>query len=893
MPVRTLTTTGLCGLILHATAIGAVPSRFNAPRAYVTDPFPLQVLPMDLDDDGDVDAAVLSAPVLGDPHLQLFENPGDGTLTPAGQVPLGSDTRLAAADLNGDNRQDLVQVYSPDGLTGTLLVLRRTGSFVFSSRSQPLPFPASKACIGELDGQNGPDLVVGDDLPGPRVYVLLADGQDGYTLGPSYQVEDPFRDVNGDGAPDEQAPVTLRDCACADMNGDGSRDLVVTNAIQRRMSNSGAVIYATDIVLLLNDGTGVLGPYQPLLDWGGDRLGIGDIDADADLDIVSVGAAVPGGSGIYKLLLLRNTGNAQFAEPQWFATGGGLDPVWGAVVGDVDGDGDLDAGVLLSGIASGDTSDPPADRWALLRNDGSGSFTVPEPHPTGADILDLAFADLDGANGPEALTIASNDNRLTVDYNRGGWYPTPRMISIDDPRHPAVGNEAADIAAGDFNNDGYGDLAALATLSGSLGQDPDDVVAFLPGGPLGPLAVTGWLDIGENPWRLHAEPIGGSPAADLGAVFLGDALFGEPMGVGLTFGLGSQPPALMQFAVLPDMPSDLTALEVTGDEVQDLAVLRFRTEEGFAAGISIVQVSAAGGLTYLGDLLLGSDDLLDYDSRFPEVITSDDMDGDGFEDIVAVSLNIFESWHRKVTVIRHLGELNFWLVGEFHVPGGESTDVITADLTGDDLPDVVLLTAPGSMELDETGYLWVLPNLGGGALGNAVQYVVGTNPVRAAAAQIDADSDLDLVVASDASNELTVLLNDGQGGFPVQEQYLTGGGADAVAAGDFDGDGDWDIATANDSHGLTERHASVGILFNSTILPPAAPMDFDGDRDVDLDDLGLWQQCASGPGLPRPNTAICQAADVDDDGDVDQEDFGRFQRCYGGPNEPADPSCAD
>ncbi len=68
-----------------------------------------------------------------------------------------------------------------------------------------------------------------------------------------------------------------------------------------------------------------------------------------------------------------------------------------------------------------------------------------------------------------------------------------------------------------------------------------------------------------------------------------------------------------------------------------------------------------------------------------------------------------------------------------------------------------------------------------------------------------------------------------------------------------------------------------------------ADSDFDGD--VDLDDLEVFNDCASGPGLPRQ--LGCEPWDFDSDGDIDQSDFGVVQRCYSGENIPADPNCAN
>jgi hypothetical protein len=65
--------------------------------------------------------------------------------------------------------------------------------------------------------------------------------------------------------------------------------------------------------------------------------------------------------------------------------------------------------------------------------------------------------------------------------------------------------------------------------------------------------------------------------------------------------------------------------------------------------------------------------------------------------------------------------------------------------------------------------------------------------------------------------------------------------------------------------------------------------DFDGDCDVDQNDYGLFEACASGPGISYDEG--CGTRDLDVDGDVDQSDFGAFQRCYSGENVPPDPNC--
>jgi len=70
-----------------------------------------------------------------------------------------------------------------------------------------------------------------------------------------------------------------------------------------------------------------------------------------------------------------------------------------------------------------------------------------------------------------------------------------------------------------------------------------------------------------------------------------------------------------------------------------------------------------------------------------------------------------------------------------------------------------------------------------------------------------------------------------------------------------------------------------------------APADFDQDGDVDDDDYGHFEACASGPAIEQ-NDPSCEDADLDGDSDVDQSDFGVFQRCISGPDKLANPACA-
>ncbi len=86
-------------------------------------------------------------------------------------------------------------------------------------------------------------------------------------------------------------------------------------------------------------------------------------------------------------------------------------------------------------------------------------------------------------------------------------------------------------------------------------------------------------------------------------------------------------------------------------------------------------------------------------------------------------------------------------------------------------------------------------------------------------------------------------------------------------------------------------HLDDWSMTDVTPFPPI-PGDFDLDGDVDLDDFGVFQACATGP-LAGPPAPGCGPADLDLDLDIDQSDFGFWQRCISGPDVPGNPACLD
>jgi hypothetical protein len=94
------------------------------------------------------------------------------------------------------------------------------------------------------------------------------------------------------------------------------------------------------------------------------------------------------------------------------------------------------------------------------------------------------------------------------------------------------------------------------------------------------------------------------------------------------------------------------------------------------------------------------------------------------------------------------------------------------------------------------------------------------DPQSVAAADLDGDGRLDLVVANRVSNTVSVLVNQGEGTFAAKVDYPTGDAPNSVVVVDLNGDGKPDLAVANIFAG------SVSVLLNQGDGTFAAKIDY-------------------------------------------------------------------
>ncbi len=345
----------------------------------------------------------------------------------------GALTRLyggAYADLNDDDYVDYIAI---NEISADLRVLlnRADGSGLVGPVLLPPPaigLEASPSELGDFDNDGRVDIVT-SNTSSDSISVALGTGNGRFNVLAQVPVAD-----------------TPHGIAALDIDGDADADLVVA-------TEGGNVLS-----VLTNNGSGVFGNRVDFNSGGNGEyaLAAGDMNHDGIMDLVV------GTRSDNRVIIWTGTGvgvvggSAPFVQAANVA-GGGL--LWKLVLGDVDGDGDLDVAAVNGQSNNG----------AILRGNGAGGLAAATTYAFNGQMVATDLGDLDGDGDLDWVTSSYGASRWYVLRNDGtGAYTQVRQIF-------ATAN-ASCASLYDIDNDGDLDMM--------LADEVDDVILIMRNGNL-------------------------------------------------------------------------------------------------------------------------------------------------------------------------------------------------------------------------------------------------------------------------------------------------------------------------------------------------------------------------------------------------------------------------
>ncbi len=553
---------------------------------------------------------------------------GDGTFQPAKTSSVGGDAdALAVEDLNGDGIPDLVAADSGYyGGAGTGIVLLGNGDGTFQpEKTFPVGSGADAVAVADLDGDGIPDIITANRgryrNPGDTVSVLLGNGDGTFRPQQTFQVG-PYPDA----------------VAVADLTGDGKPDIIT--------ANGGSGFNPGDTVSVLpGNGDGTFRPQQTFqVGAYPSALVVADLTGDGKADVITANAGsftTFGGT----VSVLLNNGHGSFPTPQTYPVGPGADAV---AVADLNGDGIAD--LVTANSYSGNSY---SGTVSVLWGNGDGTFQPQQTLPVGSSPSAVAVADFNGDGIPDLITANGSSRTVSVLLGNGdGSFQTPQTFR--------AGGYSDAVAVADLNGDGIPDVITADRDHGTA--------SVLLGNGDGTFQRPQKYDVGQGADSVAVADLNGDGIPDI----IVASYYGT---VSALLGNGDGTFRPQQYFNAGGEPTAVAVADLTGDGIPDIITAN-RGSYGSVGTVSVLPGNGDGTFRDQQTIPVGPD---------PDAVIVADMNGDGIPDIIAAI-----GGSNTVSVLLGKGNGTFPTHQTFPV-GSYPGALAVADLNGDGKPD--LLTA--------------------------------------------------------------------------------------------------------------------------------------------------------------------------------------------------------
>jgi predicted nucleotidyltransferase len=438
------------------------------------------------------------------------------------------------------------------------------------------------------------------------------------------------------------------------------------------------------------------------------------------------------------------------------------------------------------------------------------------------------------------------------------------------------------VACGDFDDDGYADLAAGARGEAVGANDSAGAVNVLYGGSAG-LSATGnqvwhqntpYIEGGCEPGDFYGHSLACGDFDDDGFADLAVGIPGEDVAGMTDAGAVS---VLNHIDLFMDigagLPGVIYSSAAWGDYDNDGDLDILLTGSTGSADISRIYRNDGGSFIDIGDILVGV-------SRGS--VAWGDYDNDGDLDILIAG---YDTEWGPVTIVYDNFEGDYFDIDEQSefLAQVDVGSVAWGDYDNDGDLDILLTGDTGSAAISR------IYRNDGGVFTDIVAGLRGVDDSSVAWGDYDNDGDLDILLTGYALPEAISCLYRNDGGvFTDIVAGLRGVYDSSVAWGDYDNDGDLDILLTGDtgSGGISRVYRNDGGVFTDIVADLGASGrgsvawgDYDNDGDLDIlltgntgsrvhrNDGGSFVDI--GAGLPYVSSGSVAWGDYDNDGDLD------------------------
>ena len=827
----------------------------------------------DINGDGRLDVVALQEVPS---NLVTIRGLGDGSFEPAVFTTLSTamkDYRLVDLDQDGSldivgrnrNAVDLGWMRGVGNGSFSPFVRLTAGggeAFLSSTSSNPRPY-----AIADIDRDGDLDIVRGEvGSFASSLVVLLNDGSELFTVATT---------IDPDGTHDIS---TIR---VADFTGDGNPDILT-------VSSPSTVLH-----LYVGDATGTSFTYQAAGDisnWAGNQAGSDDpvdIDGDGDLDLILASAV---NFQFTAPQVLVNDGTGRFKRTDYpmadfpghiLATAQtNRDVVSGAMFGDYNRDGVIDFSYMTSSQNTGYDFNGVGIRLGTRPGEFGATRTIPDMTLNSNDN-EVHAADFNRDGSVDLLTLSNA--RMSLGNGDGTFRPSFPATAI------AGGADSGVVE--DFNQDGILDYAAtrgtgsnIAKIYVALGNGDGTFNSTL--GPTAPGIFYSYSDIRTADFNNDGFP---DLIARASVERFTDVYLNDPASPGTftrsfrheTTVQGVNATGFEQTIATGDFDSDGNADFVTVDQVAG-EPLKLQTFSG----------DGAGSFTVIGESFAFDDAMFAVSFYYPYVLQSGDVNSDGLLDVVSfgsygfiihigqgdglfTSVDHYPAERIGVTRSKTASLVDFNQDGQLDLINHSQEETLSIRMGNGDgtfaEPQRVDAIGDGDAmtfaDFDNDSHLDIsVVNTNN----NDVVFYYGTRNglVDQLSFDLDGDGNEEVLAVNEANDRLKLFVGDNLDRLNRSVDLLTGRAPQAVATGDLNGDGRPEIITANRTgRSISVFSGSLASGYTSNeILVGIAPIDvltrdINGDGHTDvliLDEVAnaVWVLSGSASGALSAPVAI-------------------------------------